>query len=103
MVKSFGNSEDCNLDRNSPDFWLRFTYPFWFTDLASAMDSLSRLGFKKDESRIEKAVQWFITNQQVNGLWKLKTLKNPKKYDTDLWISLAICRILKRMVISIDF
>jgi hypothetical protein len=84
-------------DRSSPDFWLRFTYPFWFTDLISAMDSLSKLGFKKEESRIEEAVQWFITNQQVNGLWKLKTLKNQKKYDTDLWISLAICRILKRL------
>ena len=84
-------------DRSNPDFWLRFTYPFWFTDLISAMDSLSKLGFKKEESRIEEAVQWFITNQQVNGLWKLKTLKNQKKYDTDLWISLAICRILKRL------
>lgn len=84
-------------DRSSPDFWLRFTYPFWFTDLISAMDSLSKLGFKKEESRIEEAVQWFITHQQVNGLWKLKTLKNQKKYDTDLWISLAICRILKRL------
>lgn len=84
-------------DRSSPDFWLRFTFPFWFTDLISALDSLFKLGFKKDESRIEEAVQWFITHQQVNGLWKLKTLKNQKKYHTDLWISLAICRILKRM------
>ena len=101
LLTNFFKSDNYS-DRSSPDFWLRFTYPFWFTGLISAMDSLSKLGFKKDESRIEEAVQWFITNQQVNGLWKLKTLKNQKKYDTDLWISLAICRILKHMGGSID-
>jgi hypothetical protein len=85
-------------DRSSPDYWLRFTYPFWFTDLISAMDSLSKLGFKKQEPEIAEAIQWFIAHQHNSGLWKLKTLKNQMKYHTDLWISLAICRILRRLV-----
>ena len=85
-------------DRSSPDYWLRFTYPFWFTDLISANDSLSKLGFKKQEPEIAEAIQWFIAHQHNSGLWKLKTLKNQKKYHTDLWISLAICRILRRLV-----
>lgn len=85
-------------DRSSPDYWLRFTYPFWFTDLISATDSLSKLGFKKEEPEIAEAIQWFIAHQHNSGLWKLKTLKNQKKYQTDLWISLAICRILRRLV-----
>jgi hypothetical protein len=84
-------------DRSSPDYWLRFTFPFWFTDLISATDSLSKLGFKKEEPGIAEAIQWFVTHQQSSGLWKLKTLKNQKKYHTDLWISLAICRVLKRL------
>ena len=83
-------------DRGNPDFWLKFTFPFWFTDLISAMDSLSLLGFSKDEPQIKKAIQWFAGNQQPNGLWKLRILKN-LKYDNDLWLSLAICRILKRL------
>jgi Squalene-hopene cyclase C-terminal domain len=85
-------------DRSSPDYWLRFTYPFWFTDLISATDSLSKLGFKKEEPEIAEAIQWFMAHQHNSGLWKLKTLKNQKKYHIDLWISLAICRILGRLV-----
>jgi hypothetical protein len=84
-------------DRASPDFWTRFTYPFWFTDLISATDSLSKLGFSKDEPQIAKAINWFIERQNPSGLWQLKTLKNDKKYNTDLWISLSVCRILKRL------
>jgi hypothetical protein len=84
-------------DRSSPNYWLRFTYPFWFTDLISATDSLSKLGFQKEEPGIAQAIQWFVAHQQSSGLWQLKTLKNQKKYQTDLWLSLAICRILKRL------
>ena len=76
-------------DRSSPEYWLRFTYPFWFTDLISATDSLSKLGFKKEEPGIAGAIQWFVAHQSSSGLWKLKTLKNLKKYQTDLWISIG--------------
>ncbi len=89
--------KDNYTDRGTMEYWLRFTYPFWFTDLISAMDSLSLLGFKKDEPQIEKAVEWFLTQQQDNGLWKLKTLKNKSLFQTELWLSLAICRIVKRL------
>ncbi|HUC90057.1 MAG TPA: hypothetical protein VMR45_04600 [Patescibacteria group bacterium] len=92
--------KDSYTDRSSPDFWIRFTYPFWFTDIISATDSLSKLGFSKDEPQIAKAAQWLAGNQQSNGLWKLKTLKNDKKYNTDLWISLAICRVLKQLYLK---
>lgn len=84
-------------DRGSPDFWLKFTYPFWFTDLISAADTLSLLGFSKNDPQVQRALTWFTDNQQPNGLWKLKVLKN-LHYDNDLWLSLAICRVLKRLV-----
>ena len=44
-------------DRAAPDYWLRFSFPFWFTDLISALDSLSLLGFTKTEPRIYEALQ----------------------------------------------
>ena len=84
-------------DRSDSAYWLRFTYPFWFTDLISATDSLSKLGFRKEEPGLAKALAWFVAQQHRSGLWKLKTLKNQKKYQTDLWVSLAICRVLKRL------
>jgi hypothetical protein len=88
-------------DRSSPDYWLRFTYPFWFTDLLSATDSLAKLGFQRDEPGIATAIQWFVAHQQSSGLWKLKTLKNQAKYHTDLYLSLAICRVLRRLYADI--
>jgi hypothetical protein len=89
--------KDNYADRGAPEFWLNFTFPFWFTDLISAMDSLSILGFQKSEPQIDKAIQWLLFNQQETGLWDLKTLKNKKEYHTELWLSLAICRIIKRL------
>lgn len=84
-------------DRQSPDYWLRFTYPFWFTDLISATDSLSKLDYAIREPQIKKAAQWFVDNQNKSGLWQLKTLKNKQYFGTELWLSLAICRILQRL------
>ncbi len=88
--------KDNYTDRGSKEYWTRFTFPFWFTDLISALDSLSRLGFQKDEPQIQKAVVWLLSHQHENGLWELKTLKNKNEYQTKLWLSLAICRIMKR-------
>ena len=49
------------------DFWTKFSYPFWFTDLLSALDSLSRLGFGADEGRIPQALEWLVDRQQQSG------------------------------------
>ena len=84
-----------NPDRRHPDFWLKFTYPFWFTDLLSGLDSLSRLGFKPTDPGVETALSWFTTNQQQDGGWKLKIMQGKDK-DLPLWLNLTICRVFKR-------
>lgn len=93
---------DVYPDRASRDFWLRFTFPFWFTDLISALDSLATLGFPRDEPPMDAALQWFMSQQQPDGLWRLKTLKNQSRMSTDLWITLAICRIFKQLYRQAD-
>jgi hypothetical protein len=87
--------KDAYPDRQSVDFWLKFSYPFWFTDLLSSLDSLSLMGFTVDNPQIAKAHDWFTTRQQENGIWKLTLLRNKDK-DLSLWLSLAICRVFKR-------
>ena len=82
-------------DRAASTFWFGFTFPFWFTDLLSALDSLSLLGFSKEEPQLDKSLNWFVKNQQQSGLWKLRILKGQNKDITQLWLSLAICRIFK--------
>jgi hypothetical protein len=82
-------------DRAGAEYWLRFSFPFWFTDLVSALDTLSLLGFSAQEPQIEKAVQWFRKNQQRTGLWQFKVLKGKDKDVLELWLALGVCRILK--------
>ncbi|MFC2159609.1 prenyltransferase/squalene oxidase repeat-containing protein, partial [Actinomycetota bacterium] len=82
-------------DRNTPDFWEKFSYPFWQTDLLSTLDSVSSMGFSTKIPKIKKAIEWIIARQQNDGLWRLKLLKTRYR-DQVYWITLAICRVFKK-------
>jgi hypothetical protein len=77
--------------------WVRFDFPFWWNNLVAALDSISQVDPIID-SQMEKAITWFIDNQQSDGLWNdtyipgknVNCAKRP-------WISLAICRIFNRL------
>lgn len=86
---------DFYADRQAPEYWTRFSFPFWFTDLLSALDSLSRLGFSPDDPDIQRGLEWFISQQQHDGTWQLKLLRN-KDPSLGLWIHLTICRVFRR-------
>ncbi|HYA32387.1 MAG TPA: hypothetical protein VEG65_00080 [Candidatus Bathyarchaeia archaeon] len=87
---------DAYPDRSAADFWTRFSYPFWFTDLLSSLDSLSRLGFGRKDSGIAPALEWFVDKQQPTGTWDLKILRGADKA-LPLWLSFAICRVVKTL------
>lgn len=97
LLKSRFFQPDKYPDRKNPSFWTKFSFPFWFTDLLSALDSLSHLGFKKDDAQLEKALKWLRDGQRENGLWNLSLLKNKSIEGLPLWISLATCRIFGRL------
>ena len=86
----------------SAENWLRFKYPFFWTDLISALDSVSLIGIPKEDYDVSCALDWLVGNQQESGLWKNsyskihKASENTKSKEARLWISLAICRIFKR-------
>jgi hypothetical protein len=82
-------------DRMASHFWLGFSYPFWFTDLLSSLDTLSQLNFPSNRTEIKNAVNWFVHKQRSNGLWKVRILKGQDK-DLHFWLDLAICRVFKR-------
>ncbi len=87
---------DVYPDRRAPGYWTTFSYPFWFTDLLSALDSLSQLGFSSAGGRIQQALDWFVAHQGDDGLWRLSLVRMTGERDRDAWISLAICRVLLR-------
>jgi len=82
-------------DRKTPSFWTSFSYPFWFTDLLSSLDSLSQLNFTNNDRDIQRALDWFVERQESNGLWRLRMLKTKDK-DLSLWLALAISRVFER-------
>ena len=93
LLKSRFFLRDTYPDRAAPAYWLIFSYPYWWTDLLSALDSLTQIGFRADDPDIARGVAWFTGNQEPNGLWN--TGRNrPKNRHSDLWVGLAVCRML---------
>jgi hypothetical protein len=85
-------------------YWVRFDYPFWWNNLVAALDSVSRIGLSKDEQPIQRALDWLSDHQEESGLWKVsyarpgeKEKQTPKAQATKRWVSLAICRVFKRL------
>ncbi|MBU7048280.1 MAG: hypothetical protein HXS54_17755 [Theionarchaea archaeon] len=87
---------DTYVDRKDKSYWEKVSFPFWFTDIVSALDSLSVMGFLRDNPHINGALTWLKNKQRKNGLFELKFLRDKDK-ELSMWVSLAICRILKRV------
>lgn len=88
-------TRDTYPDHAAPSYWLQFSYPFWWTDLLSALDSLTRAGYRTDDPSIARGTRWFVDNQQPDGLWNAGR-NRPKGPYSDLWVAFAVCRMLKR-------
>jgi hypothetical protein len=89
---------DAYTDRKAPEFWTRFSFPFWFTDLLSTLDSLSKLGLSIDIPEIREGVDWFIEHQKKYGLWDLKIVRGAGSKSQNLWVNFVVCRTLKRLL-----
>jgi hypothetical protein len=83
------------------EYWIRFL--FWWPNIVTSLDSLSRLEFKLNDRDIMKAVNWLSENQLPNGLWKSSYKKgdrikdDSKEVERQIWLTYEICLILKRL------
>ena len=82
-------------DRGDVSYWERVSFPFWFTDIVSALDTLSRLGADSGAPTIRNALDRLREVQRSDGTFELKLVRGADK-DLPLWICLAVCRSLKR-------
>lgn len=87
-------------DRRKAEYWTTFTYPFWWGDLISSLNSLSLIGFAKETPEIKAGLDYFIDKQQSSGLWKEKGLMGRNDLAWFSWHSLAICRVFKRFYLT---
>ncbi|MBY9008503.1 MAG: hypothetical protein KGD74_01395 [Candidatus Lokiarchaeota archaeon] len=86
---------DKYADRRGVEYWAKVSFPFWWTDIVSSLDSLSYLGFTTSHPQIKSAIETLRDKQSESGMWDLKLLKTKDK-NLSWWINLAICRIFKR-------
>jgi hypothetical protein len=96
MASRFFTADKYN-DRHGRQYWLKFQYPYWWTDLVSSIDSLSRLRLALNHERLKRGAAWFIENQAEDGLWETGYGKGRKAENNREWVGLAICRNLKRL------
>ena len=85
---------DAYGDRQAVDYWFKFQYPFWWTNLVTALDSLARLGFTAADPRVRRGLEWFVENQEQDGLWFIGYGSGRKAKLARVWVGLAICRVL---------
>ena len=100
LLKSRFFKPDAYSSYKAASYWVRFA--FWWPNLITSLDSLSRMGFSRDDPDMKTALDWFIEHQEPDGLWKVTYAKGKNPVDNErnrerrLWVSLAILRILKR-------
>jgi hypothetical protein len=94
LLKSRFFQKDAYTSRQAVDYWTKFQFPFWWTDLLTVMDSLMRMEFDRNDSEINRALEWFITHQSSGGLWR-SYYGGASKDFSDEWVTLAVCQVMK--------
>lgn len=102
LLKSRFFQPDAYTSYHAASYWVRFQYPFWWNNLVAALDSISLIDPSREDEQVKKALNWFIDNQEESGLWRTSYAKdveieNAKTKEMKLWVSLAICRVFKRL------
>jgi hypothetical protein len=97
LLKSRFFKADKYNDRKGAHYWLKLQFPFWWSNLLTGLDSLSLLGFSKEEPEIQEGLDWFVTNQDESGLWPTGYGKGRKTKSAKAWVGLAVCRVFRRM------
>jgi hypothetical protein len=101
LLKSRFFQPDVYSSYREPRYWSRFVH--WWPNLLTSIESLSLIGFTTDDPDIRKGLDWFLENQQADGLWKCSYDGKPGSDAKDgtperAWITLRICRVLKRLL-----
>lgn len=86
---------DTYPDRRSKNFWERVSFPFLYTNIVSALDSLYFLGFNTNNPEIKGALKFLRDKQNEKGTFNLKITLGRDK-ELPYWICLAVCRLFKR-------
>jgi len=54
------------------------------------------MGFARDDEDVRRGLDWFIANQPPDGLWEPGYGAGKGARTMQLWVVLAVCRVLRR-------
>ena len=54
--------------------WLKFQFPFWWTNLLTALDTLFWLGFSRDDDDIARGLGWYRNTNPPMGCGRPDTV-----------------------------
>ena len=103
LLKSRFFQPDVYTSYKAASYWVRFA--FWWPNLVTALDSLSLMGYSRDDPDIRKGLNWLVENQLSDGLWRVTYVEgkkegarsiNEKTREIQLWLTLTVARIFKR-------
>jgi len=77
----------------SESHWTRLKHPARFGSGLMALDILTRMGFGKDDPRMERPIRWLLGMRSPDGLW---TQTGRPSATSDEWITLMALRSLRR-------
>lgn len=87
---------DAYPDKGRVSDWTEFSFPFWMTDLVSALDAISVISPNLQSEKTDRARDWLSAHQEPSGLFACHLLRD-RFHDLQLWFSLAVCRVFARM------
>ena len=79
LLKSRFFQPDAYSSYRSPEYWLRFEHPFWWTNLLTALDSLGRMGFTAQDGQIRRIGLAARAPAAGGGLWRVSYMKPEEK------------------------
>lgn len=85
---------DTYPDRRAAVYWEKLRFPFEWTDVASALDSMLRIGIDRRQSAVARALVWLSGRQGEDGLWR-SAYGNAAEPQIHLWTSFAAARCFR--------
>ncbi len=91
---------DAYPDRRSAGYWTKLAFPFHWTDVVSALDTVALIGLEATAPDVACGLDWVRENQQPDGLWRCGYAHSPDPL-AGHWVTFAAARMLRRFAVLV--
>jgi hypothetical protein len=86
---------DRYADRRATGYWTKLAFPFRWTDIASALDAIGRVGLQPELKDVAAGLSWLGGRQRRDGLWASGYGNSPDPLASH-WVTFGVARVFKR-------